>query len=142
MDEIRKFEYEKAYESMRFFLEYRLKAFGFFVVANGLLIAAVSTHTNNLWEKSALSGFAIVIGITIHLFDIRIMNLAKDYRQVAVETARDIEASNLSKIHEDSARDRGVTLDNLFKVVDRFVISVWSVYFLAVAIKFVISGNT
>ncbi|MDR4518982.1 MAG: hypothetical protein MRK00_16560 [Nitrosomonas sp.] len=134
MYEIKKFEFEKAYESMRFFLDYRLKVFGFFLTANGLLIAAVFVHANDSLGKVAFSLLAFVMGLIICFIDKRLTYLAHNYRKIVIRTASDIGAYNLHGLYE-KAINVGISHTKLFNFIVKLVIVAWFLIFIIFLLK-------
>jgi len=124
INELNKFEYQKLYESMRFFLEYRLKVLTFSAIANGLLIAAVFTHAKEENGKIALSILACSVALVIYLIDVRIVGIAKMYRNLTTDLALALGLDKLSQAHA-SREVEGFSLNHLFKAVNLIVILCW-----------------
>lgn len=123
MDEAKKYELDKAWESMRYFLDYRLKVFNFFVAANGVLLTIILTNLKNENSRITLSFFALLISITMLLIDRRIIMLAHKYRAIVLKKAQELALNDIASVQiVDLSK---LTLYNLFSVLYIITIIIW-----------------
>lgn len=123
MDEIKKYELDKSWQSMRYFLDFRLKFFNFFIASNGVLLTVVLAHLENNSSRIVLSLFSIAVSIIMTFIDKRIIHLAHMYRGAVISLTSELGLENLNNLQVgDSSK---ISLYHLFTVLYVLIILLW-----------------
>jgi hypothetical protein len=115
-------EYDQALQDIRFFMEYRVKIFGFCVTVNGASLAlTMSRHEGrDIW----LWGFSLAVTIACLLAELRSIQLADQYRVIVKRLEARLGFSMVTEI-ETFARSHGVSLRFIFRLLYGLFSLIW-----------------
>ncbi|HEV7517341.1 MAG TPA: hypothetical protein VGR07_13650 [Thermoanaerobaculia bacterium] len=115
-------EYDQALQDIRFFMEYRVKIFGFCVTVNGASLAlSMSQHEGrDIW----LWGFSLAVTIACLLAELRSIELADQYRAVVKRLETRLGFSMVTEI-EIYARSHGISLRFTFRLLYGLFSLIW-----------------
>jgi len=97
-----KFEYEQVLQFLRYFLDYRIKIFNFYMVINGVLLTVTFTYIQSLGGRVAVSVFALIISLIAMLAEDRSGKIANYYREAAIDLEKDLELTRMTEVHKKS----------------------------------------
>lgn len=132
IDDQKKYELDKAWGSMRFFQEYRLKFFNFFIAANGALLTIVLVHLKDDSSKIVISLFSLFVSIIMALIDKRITQRARKYINTILTISKDLQLNHIYSLYSNGGN--GFTLHNLFMILYVVIVVIWII--LITLIKF------
>jgi len=124
MDEKYKYEYESSLIQMRFFLDYRLKLFNFYLLLNGLLANAMVSETLKEQNREMLAMLAGVVSALLMLAEYRTAKLTHSYRETAIKLSSLLELS-LINVNHHSTKEKGVQFSTIFLLLYFLITSSW-----------------
>lgn len=93
-------EYEQVLNFIRYFLDYRIKIFNFYVLLNGGLLTVTFTYIDQLGGRLIISVFAAVISVIALLADKRCVSIADYYREAAMRLERQLGFADIQEVHK------------------------------------------
>lgn len=117
-------EYRESLASYRFFHEYRIKIFGFFITFNGALISVVSVYAKSFEGQIAISIFAILASIMSLISEMTVTYAARHFAQSAKSLEDELGFIMMTKLRESI----GVPLSKPFRALYIMIILMWVGY--------------
>jgi len=105
-------EYTEAITTYRFFHDYRMKIFNFFLVFNGILLSSVFTYIKDEYGKALISLFAITVCVIMWFFEKRTINAANNILNSVVNLESELNFSTITNL-KNYADTHGISQRNL-----------------------------
>jgi len=143
LQEVIKYEYERANELTNFYLEYRTKVLSIFLALNGIGVSVVLTQSPTSTTKQLLSFFAFVVSLIGFLVQLRVNQLHNEYRAMKSELEPELGLIHLDSFHKKRVKEpsrkpvkepfRLLRLTELFAALSALLVVMWiGVFFVPV----------
>ena len=117
-------EYEQVLNFVRYFLDYRIKIFNFYVLLNGALLTVTLTYINQLGGRIIISAFAAVISVIALFADKRCVSIADHYREAAMRLERQLGFADIQEVHK-ICMEPGIRFRFLFAWLYYLLMIIW-----------------